>query len=1003
MIFLFFGSKSSVLRKRILAPGLCALLLLHLVSIGYAKTQVTPHAGNGVIDLKEWDWTLGRTVGLDGQWEFYWKQLLDPKDFKEASPSIPHSLMTVTGTWDQISLEGKPLPKQGFATFRLKLQLPVSDRFFALHLRNVRSSYRLFVDQELLIENGKVGRSALETIPSYYPRTLIFQPQAQVVTLLLQVSNYTAYVGGLRDSIRFGPGDNILAARRNMLSLELFLVGCNLIIGLYHFFLFFLRRKERSSFYFGSLCLLVCIRTLMVGERFVYTIFPNLSWDVLIIGSVSILYLMVATSLRFIALIFPAQSHPGIVNGFTYICLIGAGILAILPVSASISTIFVIEIIVVIAVLYHLFILAKAIRKKQSGSVIFLSGILVFFGFIINDILYQEQIVQTGFITPIGIVAYIFAQALVLSIRFTGSMEQVEIMAEEISEKNTALQLADKQKDNFLASVSHELRTPLQGMIGLSETMLEKNHLHESDKETLHLQIQSGQRLGNLVNNILDLSKIEVHDLIVEKRSVDLKKVNEIVMANCRGLLDERNQQLIDEIPNGLPLILADEDRLQQILFNLIGNAIKFTPNGKISVSAEAIYKKGDIQGIQISVKDAGIGISNEDLENILRPYQQGNRAISDHIGGTGIGLTITSKLIDLMGGKLMIESQVGQGSRFYFTLPIAVRSDFEADNIDAVANPVESVTPAPVENVPGNRMAQGNRSQISSHPLARQESALNVADPEENSKQPQILIVDDEAINLRVLEAHLTSQNYRVLLAQSGSEALYILEEEQPDLILLDLLMPRMNGYEVCNIIRQNDDMQSLPIIMITALNQQIDIIKGLEWGANDYLVKPVTKQILLARVQNQLKICENQALKAEVEWRQEAEAHLRSSVSQLEYQIDDLKGIKPANHIKLDYRETLVEIMSFAMDLWEQDLGKSKYDLAEESNQWKVQRDSDSLRTRTLDKYFKLSTLPTRARSKNVKATANFVLNHCSKSHTLHPKLQSALTRLNDLEKKL
>lgn len=400
-----------------------------------------------------------------------------------------------------------------------------------------------------------------------------------------------------------------------------------------------------------------------------------------------------------------------------------------------------------------------------------------------------------------------------------------------LKEANDKLREADKLKDEFLANTSHELRTPLNGIIGIAEALTAgvAGNPNPEMKENLQMIVGSGKRLASLVNDILDFSKLKSRDLTLQLKPIDIRSVAQVILTLSEPMKAGKKLDLINEIPDYLPSVLADENRLQQILYNLVGNAIKFTGEGSVVVSAE---QKGKF--LEVSVTDTGVGIPQDKHETIFMSFEQADGSTEREYGGTGLGLSITQKLVELHGGKIGLESSPGNGSRFFFTLPVSG---------DTVAGIEKSETLVrPVANVEATVLTQKDH----------ESGFLNG-----NRKQISILVVDDEPINQQVLKNHLAASYYDVTAALNGEEALrYIHSDKKFDLVLLDLMMPRMSGYEVCQEIRKKYLPSELPVIMITARNQVNDLVEGLAIGANDYISKPFSRQEFLARISTHLNL---------------------------------------------------------------------------------------------------------------------------------------------------
>lgn len=388
---------------------------------------------------------------------------------------------------------------------------------------------------------------------------------------------------------------------------------------------------------------------------------------------------------------------------------------------------------------------------------------------------------------------------------------------------NERLIKIDKIKDEFLSNTSHELRTPVHGIIGISESLIDgaTGKLQPETIRNLKMVVSSGKRLSNLINDILDFSKLKNRDIDLQSQSTDIRQLFEIVISVIKSTMKGNGITIHNEISEFIPPVYGDENRIQQIIYNLIGNAVKFTNSGYVKVSAT---EKNDF--VEICVEDSGIGIDKNKFEDIFKSFEQADSSIARNYGGTGIGLSITKKLVELHKGKIWVESELGLGSKFYFTLP---KSQTDAEKKVIKTDPeisLEAENEFPIEEI-----------------------SLIQKTENENTKV-KILVVDDELINVQVLTNHLSLQSYQVDTASDGIEALKKIKDNDYDLVLLDIMMPKMSGYEVCNNLREVKSIYDLPVIMLTAKNQPQDIVVGFDMGANDYLVKPFEKTELLARV---------------------------------------------------------------------------------------------------------------------------------------------------------
>ncbi len=525
-----------------------------------------------------------------------------------------------------------------------------------------------------------------------------------------------------------------------------------------------------------------------------------------------------------------------------------------------------------------------------------------------------------------------FEELSELSHSFESMANQLQQSFQQLEAHNHELQRLDKLKDEFLANTSHELRTPLNGIIGLAESLIDgaSGPQTRQTKGNLAMIVASGRRLSSLVDDILDFAQLQQDRVDIHPRPVGVREAAEVVLTLSRPLAREKKVQLINAVSPKLPPVLADENRLQQILHNLVGNAVKFTEHGMVGISAQIIQhhearpvmlssalpsicprphnfddalseqgasrvvgqmaqstpSQGQPQQPQqaltlaptstpstatatqqgvgtldsadyylaITVSDTGIGIPEDKLGCIFEPFEQADGSTARLYGGMGIGLAVSQKLVELQGGTFQVISAVGVGSQFTFTLPITTQAHLlvPLESPPTGTNHNQSMIPGadwrwPVQTTLPESLPE---TEFESKDLAYDEANAVLA-----RSNFLILVVDDEPINRQVIRNHLAVNNYHVIQASSGPEALALLDNGlQPDAILLDVMMPQMTGFEVCRKLRETYPAHALPIMMLTAKNQVGDLVTGLSSGANDYLTKPISKSELLARLKTHL-----------------------------------------------------------------------------------------------------------------------------------------------------
>ena len=384
----------------------------------------------------------------------------------------------------------------------------------------------------------------------------------------------------------------------------------------------------------------------------------------------------------------------------------------------------------------------------------------------------------------------------------------VEKRTAELQQANQDLARASKMKDEFLASMSHELRTPLNAILGLSEALVHDTYgmLNDAQRKPLHLIEASGKHLLDLINDILDVSKIEAGNMELVTDTVDVSATCESSLQFVRVAAQKKSISLRREYDSRVSTIEADSRRLKQILVNLLSNAVKFTPDGgevKLQVVADP-----DQRLTHFSVIDNGIGITDEGLDQLFKPFVQLDNSLSRAYTGSGLGLTLVERLTEMHGGTVSVTSQQGEGSNFTVSLPWEPEHPVHSQTINDPFLPIDTFTPSEIEEV--------------------------------IHQQPHILLTEDNEINIATLYDFLEFKGFQITVAHDGIEALDAVKDSVPDLILMDIQMPRMDGLEAMRHLRANPATTHTPIIALTGLAMTGDRERCLAAGADDYLSKP-------------------------------------------------------------------------------------------------------------------------------------------------------------------
>ncbi|MCM3633838.1 ATP-binding protein [Paenibacillus camelliae] len=650
-------------------------------------------------------------IKLKGEWEFYWQELLLPEDIHDriAQEGNTDRLINIPSSWNGYSVDDQKLDGTGFATYRMVIQLSEQDSNgrLALRLPTIFHSYKLWVNGERLAEVGEVGRDKSSVTPNLATKLVFFQPENDRVELVMQVANFHHNRGGITKYIELGGSDQ-LAVRTNLkIAAEMFITASLLVIGIYHLLLFVLRRKDRATLYYGLFTTLFGIRSLLVGEHLMTQVWPNMPWEL----QFKIEYLVLCSSAYLITMYSDCIYPNYIARWFHLGTRLATGALCIVvlvtPAIVYTKLLLLIGLVVVVHAIYLIIGLVRAALQRVEGALLFLLVSMVAFIATVNDFLYYSEWSPIENSFSLALLVFTIAQMILLSARFTrtaANEERVTLQLQDannkLTEMNTNLEqlvlertnaltvahaelrlsydqllLSEQGRKKLLAYITHDLRMPLANMLGYVEAVHDGVKPERNEQYLKYIR-DNTIRINRMIEELSFLSHLETGQVAYQMEAVYVTQFiqqfyeqYELVVRDA-GLEFRLDTRAVDDLRN-MPIVTMDTQRLEQALFNLVSNAMKFTPKGGVVRLAITVDKANDTRHAVISVQDSGIGIPPEQLEQIFdRNYRYARPGMDLEVEGSGLGLAICREIVQAHGGTVWAESDGITGSIFYISLP---------------------------------------------------------------------------------------------------------------------------------------------------------------------------------------------------------------------------------------------------------------------------------------------------------------------------------------------
>ncbi|MGA9649514.1 7TM diverse intracellular signaling domain-containing protein, partial [Pedobacter sp.] len=635
---------------------------------------------NGELDLRNHNFTNGEVM-IKGNWKFYWNQLLTPHN-----ESKNFEYVRFPELWQNLRWEGRRRSSTGFASYRIKLLLPKSRYPLGLKIPSFYSSYRLYLDGKLIAANGTPGKSKQQTIPFWSTQVKPLPVHADTVEVLLQIANFHHSKGGGLNAIWIGELDRLESKHRLANAVDYFLTGCLIMGGFFFLALYLSSIRDKVILYFSLFCLIYSYRIFGSENYALHALVPNISWSITIHLEYVSLFLSVAMFSLYTRNLFPEEAPKTLFAFLAGICGVFAALTLILP-----PTIFgmLVDPFIVIIGFYMLigtYCYWRAYRNNRTGSgYALLSTGAIFTIAICSIVRYYGTEVPFENVFPIAYVGFFFLQSLILSQRFAHSLQ--------LAKQQGASGL--KAKSDFLSTISHEIRTPLNSVIGMSY-LLNESAPRPDQAEYLSVLQFSAKNLLNIVNDVLSFSSIDAGKMLLSKEAMDLGAIVRNIVSSHEAEARKKGVGFFLEYDSDIPFqIEGDITRTTQVIDNLLFNAVKFTSDGHVRLSVKILRRKEKEIILKIAVTDTGIGIPKSKQKDIFERFTQADTAISRHYGGTGLGLSICKGILGSQGIDLLLESEEGVGSCFYFVQPFKILTEKKPERADSAFSnqyPLENV-----------------------------------------------------------------------------------------------------------------------------------------------------------------------------------------------------------------------------------------------------------------------------------------------------------------------
>lgn len=661
-------------------------------------------AKKGEMDLQYWNpFESEDVLHLNGDWEFYWQQLLSPVQLRQKN--FERRYAYAPSEWSRMRVDGENLLHNGFATYRLVVRLPkeVVRKQLALYVPASGSAYKVWIDGAEVASAGGVGTDFLSENPWTVSKIVYFMPTSEKMELVVQISNFHQRRNGMWDPFLLGNSDTMLKKNSLDTSLQLMMTGSFIVMSIFYFFMYFFRRSNVTALLFSGICLLFSIRLSVVDGALLRYFIPESSFN--IVNKLEYLTVTVGTLLliQYVAKLFPNEDHPLTLKVLTSMSLMYSLFILVTPVHVFTYSLAVMLMIILFVFIYHVFYVYRlaVIRKRDWAWSNLIASLIMIFA-VINDGFYYVGNISPATISYSGFIIYYLVQIITIANQSADAYKQLEVVSSELTDLNTnlesmvqertsqleelnkqlivsneKLQGIEQSRRKLLSNISHDLGTPMQSAMGYVEMMM-KGLIKDNQQKYLQIVFEKLKFIKRLSSDLFELTKFEENQIVYQ--FVDKELGDFLSGIEKHFALDFQRNKIIFEVEpiQGLlegekAYIWIDVFRMERVLQNLLQNAMKHSEEGgTVRIQAEVVRSLGKVM---IHVIDTGVGIDAELLPEIFNRFVKGDTARTLNVdGGLGLGLSIVREIVQAHNGDIVANSEKGVGSTFSIILPVSVR-----------------------------------------------------------------------------------------------------------------------------------------------------------------------------------------------------------------------------------------------------------------------------------------------------------------------------------------